>query len=97
MSTPPIIISDPRAKESDGWERIGAIDAARRRSIWMKLDEIDLAALSFKSSNIKRIELCAGREGSDFYCVIDRSNPQFGELLELFLFGRYAVSMEKEP
>ena len=45
-----------------GWCRIGAWDSAERRSLWVRLTE-------------GKIELCSGREGDDWYAVIDDSNP----------------------
>ena len=90
-----IIISNPRARfTEDGWERVGAVDSAGRRSIWMRLDRIDPTSDYDLVTNIRRIELCAGREGSDFYCVIDNTNKSFGDLLDFLCCGRHAVELE---
>lgn len=75
----------------DGWERIGQVCSAGRRSLWMRLTRIDESSPYDDSSNVSQIELCAGREGDDDYLVITRDNPQFARLLDLFLCARFAV------
>jgi hypothetical protein len=78
----------------DGWERIGAVCSAGRRSIWMRLtfeESAPLAGLYDDAGAVTQIELRGGREGDDDYLVITRDNPQFGELLDFFCTARFAV------
>jgi hypothetical protein len=85
---------------ADGWERIGAVDSAGRRSVWMRTvyesdhgqpADDDGKPLMDDVKHLERIELRAGREGDDFAMTIDRSNPQLDELLSLFCSFRWAV------
>lgn len=84
--------------ESHGWTRIGATDSTERRSVWMRLTYRDDAprgrdGLPFveTSETVAKIEIRAGREGDDLYAVFGPSNPQFAEILDVFLTARYVV------
>jgi hypothetical protein len=96
--------------DSTGWERIGGVDTAERRSMWMRLthgqgcDQLTHAVCCTvhnpatgegwyvdDETTVTQIELRAGREGCDSYLKIDRSNPQFAQLLAVFLDARFAV------
>lgn len=80
-----------------GWERLGEWDAAQRRSLWVRFlprppleepeDQLSeewkewaRASLGWKTT---AIELCSGREGDDWYCLIDSSNPAFEGLMQV--------------
>lgn len=85
-------ISDPSAEiTEDGWERIGAVCSAGRRSVWMRLRRRDDALPHDCADNVEELELCAGREGDDEHLVIPRANPLFAELLSVLLAARFAV------
>lgn len=69
------------------WIEIGQRDSSKRRSLWMRV-----TPNSFSNyTEIQLLELCAGREGDDEYVRIDKTNPQFDELLKLFLTAKMTV------
>lgn len=90
---------DPSLLVHHGWERIGGIDTAGRRSLWMRLthgpdcDREHHAACGAidDASTVTRIELRSGRERDDGYIAIDRAHPLFIELLGVLLDARFAV------
>lgn len=65
-----------------GWHRVGRYDGARRRALWVRFVDLDDMHLE---TTCEAIELCAGREGDDAYVRIDKNDPRFGELLDVFL------------
>lgn len=76
----PVMVIDPKNVEADPrWVRIGGLCSAGRRSLWVRIGE-------------GKIELCAGREGDDNQVTIDKSNPQFETLKELFSTAVWAVT-----
>ncbi len=86
-------ISDPTAvMTGDGWQRIGQVCSAGRRSLWMRLEyNKTQTGLYDGPSEVAAIELCAGREGDDDYLKITKDNPQFEGLLGMFCSARFAV------
>jgi len=66
-----------------GWERIGRIDKAERRSLWIR-----------ESPDV--IELCAGREGDDAYVRITPENPQWRDLSSVLGCARFAAEYEDD-
>lgn len=77
-----------RANEP-GWVRIGRYCGARRRALWFRVPD--------GHGVIDEFELCAGREGDDDYVKVDRSNPQFGALLDVLSTAAFAVAPESLP
>lgn len=75
--------------EDAAWVRIGAWCSAHRRSAWMRVVMTEVAPGC--RPHIERLELRAGREGDDVVLIIDRSNPQFEALYDLFTTMRFAV------
>ncbi len=67
----------------DGFHRIGRIDNARRRSLWLR-EEVDA------------IELRAGREGRDASVRIERENPLYPFLEAVMSSARFAAEWEIE-
>jgi hypothetical protein len=95
---PPHELLSATALTSHGWTRIGATDSAERRSVWMRLtyraDALCGAnglPLEDTSETVAKIEIRAGREGDDLFATFEPSNPQFSEILGVFLAARYAV------
>lgn len=79
------------AETSDRWMRIGAVCSAGVRSMWMKLELVG-DPIHYSKETVASIRLCAGREGDDFEMTLTHANPQFGELLDLFLTAHFAAS-----
>lgn len=93
--------------DEDGWVEIGKRDSAGRRSMWLRIvitpEETARARDMFtklgfgvtydSADNVEAFELCAGREGDDAYVRVDRTNPQFEELLDMMTTARYAATM----
>lgn len=74
-----------RAQEP-GWTKIGATCSAGRRSLWLRVTSLK------EDANLPEVvELCAGREGDDAYVKIDKSNPLFVELWDLFCAAQFAA------
>lgn len=69
------------ALAEQGFVRIGRIDDAVRRSLWLK-EEADA------------FELRAGREGDDAFVRVTRDNPQWHDLHECVSRARYAAEWE---
>lgn len=67
-------ITNPTALKSDGWTRIGLIDTAGRRSLWVKLSERQNGE---ELPIPERIDICSGREGDDWECSLLPDNPVF--------------------
>lgn len=59
-----------------GWERIGPICKARRRSLWL-LTQRDL------TDKVVAFEICGGREGDDLYYRFEQGSPRFADLLQI--------------
>lgn len=92
--------------QEPGWEEIGKTCTAGRRSLWLRinytpeaiaeadarLEKTGIGAIWACAENVASFELCAGREGDDDYVRIERTNPQFGELLSIFLTARFAAT-----
>lgn len=70
-----------RAKEK-GWIRIGRLDEMGRRGMWYRL------------GGAGSVELCAGREGDDAYCIITHPTRALLEVLEQ---GAWAGAPENNP
>lgn len=73
----------------DGWDRIGS-PISRHRSGWIR-------EIFDGHGNIERIEWRAGRDGDDAAVIIDRSNPQLGEIYDVLSCMRFAVEHEPAP
>lgn len=60
-----------------GWQRIGPMCRAHRRSLWL-LTERDL------TDRVLAFEICGGREGDDLhYRFEQQDSPRFADLLEI--------------
>ncbi len=66
---------------AEGFNRIGRIDAAGRRSLWL-LEEKDA------------LELRAGREGDDARVRIESTHPLYRELRDVLAAARFATEWE---
>lgn len=84
--------------EEPGWIEIGKRCSVGRRSLWVRFDwrfeavDPPLAGATWSMwSILDAVELCAGREGDDQFVRIDRSNPQFFELADLFGVAKFAA------
>lgn len=66
-----------------GWRRIGRIDAAGKRSLWIREEH-------------NSIELCAGRAGDDAYVRITSDDPQGVALSDVLTRARWAAELEDE-
>jgi hypothetical protein len=75
----------------DDWTEIGKRCSAGRRSMWVRFvfRSVDGA---IDPSVVDAVELKAGREGNDFEMRITCENPQFAELLDLFLTAHFAAT-----
>lgn len=75
-----------------GWVKIGATCSAGRRSMWWR---VTYEGVEDPNSMYSRrpilIELCAGREGDDEYLQIDRTNPAFDGLMDVFSSAEFAA------
>lgn len=69
-----------------GWRRIGRIDSAGRRSLWIRE--------TWNRDGPACIELCAGREGDDAYVRITPDNPQWRDLENVLTCARFAAEYE---
>lgn len=67
----------------DGFHRIGRIDNAGRRSLWLR-------------EEANAIELCAGREGRDANVRITADHPLYAELRGVMATARFAAEWEVE-
>ena len=74
-------VPGPVPRQGNGFVRIGRIDEARRRSMWLK-EERDA------------FELIAGRSGEDAHVRVTRENPQFAELEQVMACARFAAEWE---
>ncbi len=97
-----------RATKEPGWGRIGEWDSVKRRSLWMRLvpepptpaDDSHDALMAWAAaerarpydSYVEAIELCSGREGDDWFCRIERSNPAFGDLMQVLTAQAWSVT-----
>lgn len=70
-------------KNPDGFVRIGRLDAAGRRSLWLK-EEPDA------------FELRAGRGGDDIHLRVTSDNPLFHELYDAMTRARFAAEFEHD-
>lgn len=77
----------PFVEQLDGFQRIGRMDAAGRRSLWMRVTR-GIGGID------PSIELRAGRDGNDAGVVIDPSNPQYGPLTDVLCAARFAAEWE---
>lgn len=77
---------------NDDWIEIGKRCSANRRSLWVKFKFANTDSNFVHDSNVLAIELRAGREGDDAYIRITPDNPQFSELLDLFLVAQFAAT-----
>lgn len=83
---------EPRGGAHDEWVEIGRRCSAGRRSMWMRLVfDQDHPSLPMEES-VTAIQLRAGREGDDALMEITRDNPQFPQLLDLFLTAHFAAT-----
>ncbi len=64
-----------------GFHRIGRIDSAARRSLWLKEEP-------------QAFELRAGCEGGDIHIRVTSQNPQFSELADTLGMARFAAEWE---
>jgi len=79
-----------RAINEPGWIKIGATCSANRRSMWYRVQYEEIPLEQYQMRAIK-IELCSGHEGDDHYTVLDRSNPLFDALFEIFTDAEIAA------
>jgi hypothetical protein len=70
-----------RGLASDGFHRVGCLDEAGRRSLWLR-EEGDA------------IEIVAGREGGDASLRVTRADPSFGALSDVMSCARFAAEWE---
>ena len=68
-----------------GWDRIGRMDSSERRSLWLRTTGAGDDTIA---------ELCAGREGDDFYVRLTPADTQWAALLHLLLAARAAAVFE---
>ena len=73
----------------NSWHRIG-VDG--RRSLWVRFI-MAVDSIEWTAETIAAIECRAGREGDDAEIRIDKTNPQFEPMLELFLTAEYAAEI----
>lgn len=66
-----------------GWTRIGRMDDADRRALWLR-----------ESPGV--VELCAGREGADAYVKITDEHAQFRDIEDVLSRARFAVEYAPE-
>jgi hypothetical protein len=76
----------------DEWTEIGKRCSAGRRSVWVRFLFRDGEHNVITPGVVEAIELKAGREGNDVELRITRENPQFAELLDLFLTAHFAAT-----
>ena len=81
--------------EEEGWRRIGVECPSGRRSLWMRFDQKEGTFMADETT-VSKLELCAGRDGDDAYIAITPSNPQFPELLGVFLTALYAAELHDD-
>ena len=87
-----VLAVDADLKEQ-GFDRIGRIDDAGRRSLWLKI-EFGESGQEGRYDTYDAFVLRAGREGDDIEVRVTRDNPQFRELLEAMERARYAAEWE---
>jgi hypothetical protein len=64
-----------------GFHRIGRIDAAGRRSLWLRVER-------------DAFELRAGREGDDAVVRVTKDHPLFLALVDVMGYARFAAEWE---
>ncbi len=79
------------ATAMEQWTQIGAMCSAGRRSLWVRFEMSDPDSLIYTDQAVRCIHARAGREGDDVTMTIGHDNPQFSELLELFLTAKFAA------
>lgn len=92
MTKPKLSELDADLKQQ-GFDRIGRIDAAGRRSLWLKV-EYGPKGQEGVYDTVDAFVLRAGREGDDIEVRVTRDNPQFRDLLEAVERARYAAEWE---
>lgn len=69
---------------ASGWRRIGRYDSAKRRALWVRVT-VARTDNVIDDANVRRIELCAGREGDDAYVRIESGAPGWSDLIDVVL------------
>lgn len=82
-------LATPRGPRIPGFDRIGRLDAAGRRSLWLRLDYP-----TSPDPDWPVIELRAGREGDDAAVSIGPDNPAYRDLLNVLYAARFAAEWE---
>lgn len=86
-----------------GWERIGPVDKAGQRSLWLRLHHEgadcdgyahDACGYIDDVRTVVRIEIRGGRQGGDFYMKLERKDPAFEQMLNLFTLCRSISSAD---
>ena len=73
--------------QEPGWERVGEWDSVKRRSLWIRTTPVEAML-----ADAEAIEMCSGREGDDWFCRIERSNPVFGDLMQVLTTQAWSVT-----
>ena len=69
---------------ASGWRRIGRYDSAQRRALWVRVT-VARTDNVIDNADVRRIELCAGREGDDAYVRIEPGAPGWSDLIDVVL------------
>lgn len=76
---------------STDWNQIGLMCSAGRRSLWWRCQRDPGERDEGEEGDWLAIEICAGREGDDFFLRVERGQPLFAELLDMCMTATFAA------
>lgn len=94
---------DPQYLNHHGWERVGPVDKADQRSLWIRLQHLEPECDSFAhepcgyvddTRTVTWIEIRGGHQGSDFYMRLERGDAMFEQILNLCTLCRSIASAD---